>query len=293
MTMTARGRSRDATNAAIESEGTNVPSSPCCATSASVRAVVRLWRATVWPCRARLRARLRPMTASPLTPMFAVARSLMTSTVVADFSLRVFGVSLELTGALHGFGDPTEPRKSRMATELYADIKTAIAHSRHVARAPLRWDPVGHLLSRFGFGPTPGTRAAVAKNGYEWWLTNQTYLGAHQGGYRAHKGVQAVGPQLTLSPYDARQWLASKGNEYGWTIMDQLTQVTVGLQTWSPAQLYESLVDFFSNHLNVPNHSGDMWNTRACYDREVIRPWAMRDFTNMLLAAAKHPAMLI
>ena len=179
-----------------------------------------------------------------------------------------------------------------MATEIYADIKTAIAHSRHVARAPLQWDPVSHLLSRFGFGPTPGTRAAVAKNGADWWLSRQTYLGTHQGGYRAHQGVQAVGPQLTLSPYDARQWLASKGNQYGWTIMDQLTQVTLGLQAWSPAQLYESLVDFFSNHLNVPNHSGDMWITRACYDREVIRPWAMGDFTNMLLAAAKHPAML-
>jgi hypothetical protein len=179
-----------------------------------------------------------------------------------------------------------------MATEIYADIKTAIAHSRHVAQAPLHWDPVGHVLSRFGFGPTPGTRAAVAKNGMAWWLSRQTALGTQQGGYRAHKGVQAVGPQLGLSPYDARQWLAAHGNEYGWTIMDQLTQVTLGLQAWSPAQLYESLVDFFSNHLNVPNHSGDMWNTRACYDREVIRPWAMRDFTNMLLAAAKHPAML-
>ena len=31
----------------------------------------------------------------------------------------------------------------------------------------------------------------------------------------------------------------------------QLGQVTAGLQTWSQAQLYEVLVDFFSNHLNV------------------------------------------
>jgi uncharacterized protein (DUF1800 family) len=74
--------------------------------------------------------------------------------------------------------------------------------------------------------------------------------------------------------------------------MDQLTQVTIGLQAWSPAQLYETLVDFFSNHLNVPNHAGDMWNTRHTYDREVIRPHAMGSFTDMLLASAKHPAML-
>ena len=187
MTITARGRSRDATNAAIESDGTNEPSSPCCATSDSVRAVVRLCSATVWPCRARLRARFRPMTARPLTPMFAGARSLMTSTVVAAFPCVILELVL-IHGGFTWVRGPTGPRNSRMATEIYADIRTALAHSRRVAHAPLRWDPVGHLLSRFGFGPTPGTRAAVAKNGYEWWLTHQTYLGAHQGGYRAHQG---------------------------------------------------------------------------------------------------------
>ena len=76
--------------------------------------------------------------------------------------------------------------------------------------------------------------------------------------------------------------------------MDQLTQVTLGLQAWSVAQLYETLVDFFSNHLNVPNHNGDVWNTRHAYDRDVIRK--LRDSArsrDMLLASAKHPAMLI
>ncbi len=179
-----------------------------------------------------------------------------------------------------------------MSTQFYADIPTAIKHSRHVAKAPLTWDPIAHVTSRFGFGPTPGLRAAVAKHGMRWWLSRQTWYGTHHSGYRAHAKVAAVGPQLGLSPYDARQWLIEQGNEYGWDIMDQLCQVTLGLQTWSPAQLYESLVDFFSNHLNVPNHAGDMWNTRAAYDREVIRPYAMDDFTSMLLASARHPAML-
>jgi Protein of unknown function (DUF1800) len=179
-----------------------------------------------------------------------------------------------------------------MATQICADIPTAIARSTRTAVAPLTWDPVGHLLSRFAFGPTPADRAAVTKNGFRWWFGNQKELGAQHLGYSGHAGVRAVGPQLTLSPYDARQWLKAHGGEYGWTIMDQLTQVTVGLQAWSPAQLYETLVDFFSNHLNVPNHAGDMWNTRHAYDRDVIRRYAMGSFTDMLLASAKHPAML-
>jgi uncharacterized protein (DUF1800 family) len=151
---------------------------------------------------------------------------------------------------------------------------------------------VGLVTSRFGFGPTPGLRASVAKHGMTWWLNRQIWLGTHQGGYQAHAKVAALGPQLHLSPYDARQWLAAQGNQYGWAIMDQLCQVTLGLQAWSPAQLYESLVDFFSNVLNIPNHAGDMWVTRHAFDRDVIRPHAMTDFTSMLLASAKHPAML-
>ena len=179
-----------------------------------------------------------------------------------------------------------------MATQICADIPTAIARSTHSAVAPLTWDPVSHVLSRFAFGPTPDERAAVHKQGIGSWFAEQQKLGAEYRGYGGHAGVKAVGPQLGLSPYDARQWLKAHGDEYGWTIMDQLTQVTIGLQTWSRAQLYETLVDFFSNHLNVPNHAGDMWNTRHAYDRDVIRPHAMGSFTAMLLASAKHPAML-
>ena len=74
--------------------------------------------------------------------------------------------------------------------------------------------------------------------------------------------------------------------------MDQLTTVTLGLQAWSPAQLYESVVDFFANHLNVANHNEAVWTTRHLMDRDVIRKHAFGSFTDMLLASAKHPAML-
>ena len=51
--------------------GTNVPSWPCSATRLRVRSNVRLCSATRYPCLARLLARLRPMTASPVTPICA------------------------------------------------------------------------------------------------------------------------------------------------------------------------------------------------------------------------------
>jgi hypothetical protein len=69
--ITARGAFSDATKSLTDSAGTTSPSCPCRRTSARVRCGERLCTATAWPCRARLRAKLRPITASPVTPMSA------------------------------------------------------------------------------------------------------------------------------------------------------------------------------------------------------------------------------
>jgi hypothetical protein len=180
-----------------------------------------------------------------------------------------------------------------VSTTIWPTIADAISHARRTAVAPLTWDPVNHLLSRFTFGPTAAARSSLAKSGPDTWYQNEVAKAASYRGYAGNPSAAAVGPLLSMSPYDVRQWLKAQDNEYGWDAMDQLTQVTLGLQGWSAAQLYETLVDFFSNHLNVPNHNGDVWNTRHAYDRDVIRKHAAGSFTDMLLASAKHPAMLI
>src|SRR3954469_11759092 len=71
MMMTRRGRSRLSTSSSIEDAGRKLPSSPCSFMSRSVLAWVRLKRATVCPRLAKLRARLLPMTANPITPTCA------------------------------------------------------------------------------------------------------------------------------------------------------------------------------------------------------------------------------
>jgi Protein of unknown function (DUF1800) len=177
-------------------------------------------------------------------------------------------------------------------TKIWPSISAAIAHSAHKAHAPLTWDPAGHVLSRFSFGPTKGDRSYLAKHGVTAWYNAQVAFGKKHPGYSGHKSIEARGPLLRMSPYDVREWLKRHGNEYDWTAMDQLTEVTIGLQTWSSGQLYETLVDFFANHLNVPNHNDEVWNTRHDFDRTVTRRYAMGRFSDMLLASARHPAML-
>ena len=177
-------------------------------------------------------------------------------------------------------------------TRIHASIAAALAAATRTAQPPLTWNPVDHLLSRFAFGPTAPARAWVTRYGIQAWYDNQLTLARTLKGYAGNAAVAAQGPLLAMTPAQAREWMRLNGQEFGWAAMDQLTEVTLGLQVWSTAQLYETLVDFFANHLNVANHNGDVWNTRHAYDRDVIRAHASGDFTSMLLASARHPAML-
>ena len=179
-----------------------------------------------------------------------------------------------------------------MAVHIWPTMAEAVEHSEHHAAAPLIWDPVDHLLNRATYGATSSTRTWLAQHGPDAWYASQVAAGRTHRGYSGNAAVAALGPMLSLSPFDAQTALTKAGNTYGWTVMDQLTRVTIGLQAWSEAQLYEVLVDFWSNHLNVPNHNGAVWTTRHVFDRDVIRRNAMGSFTTMLLASAKSPAML-
>ena len=72
MMTTLRGRSSEATKSAMDSDGRNAPSWPASSIRDCVLAYERLCTATVYPWRAKLRARLRPMTARPVTPIWAL-----------------------------------------------------------------------------------------------------------------------------------------------------------------------------------------------------------------------------
>ncbi|HEX2904192.1 MAG TPA: DUF1800 domain-containing protein [Jatrophihabitans sp.] len=176
-----------------------------------------------------------------------------------------------------------------MATTIWPSIAAAVQNSPHTARSPLSWDPSTLLLSRFTFGPDPASRTELQALGFDGWWARQL---AAPSGYAGQPAVAAVGPLLTMAPRDVRAWMKANGNEYGWDLMNQLTEVTLGLQCWSQGQLYETVVDFFANHLNVANHTDAVWTCRHTMDRDVIRAHAFGTFREMLLASARDPAML-
>ena len=61
---------------------------------------------------------------------------------------------------------------------------------------------------------------------------------------------------------------------------------------YSNRQLEEVLVDFWLNHFNVFNGKGPSRMLLTSYERDAIRPHALGRFRDLLLATARHPAML-
>jgi uncharacterized protein (DUF1800 family) len=61
---------------------------------------------------------------------------------------------------------------------------------------------------------------------------------------------------------------------------------------YSNRQLEEVLVDFWLNHFNVFNGKGPERMLLTSYERDAIRPHVLGRFRDLLLATARHPAML-
>ncbi len=75
-------------------------------------------------------------------------------------------------------------------------------------------------------------------------------------------------------------------------ISQQLNASRILRAVYSERQLQEQMVDFWTNHFNVYAAKQSVrWFTPQ-YDRDVIRPNALGNFKDLLLATAKSPAML-
>jgi len=141
-----------------------------------------------------------------------------------------------------------------------------------------------HLLRRATFGPTPSMLADIRQRGAATWLDEQLHPTQLDDSVmdtllRRYPLISAPLSQL-LALTEPR--LASV----------QLVASTVARQVWSRRQLFEVMVDFWSNHLNVFTPHESTFLTKPIDDRTVIRPHALGRFEDMLLASAKSPAML-
>ncbi|MBB2946165.1 uncharacterized protein (DUF1800 family) [Actinoplanes lutulentus] len=152
-------------------------------------------------------------------------------------------------------------------------------------------DQLLHLLRRATFGTSPSSITEIRKLGAKAWLERQ--LAPASIPDKVTDGVLARLPLAGLGIAEIRgQVTSGKLKQYSWDPMWQLGFAATARAIWSERQLFEVMVDFWSNHLNVTCPSGDVWDSRIDYDRNVIRKFALGTFADMLKASARHPAML-
>lgn len=183
-----------------------------------------------------------------------------------------------------------------------------------------------HLLNRFSFGIQPGQIDEVVKMGLENWLQQQleaslpdTELDKRLAGFDALKmnneeivnhyltpaQIIRLGVQQKIIRNDSlnntdrekyRQELAKVMRASGVKPVQELHRQLVNQKVlravYSNNQLKEVLTDFWFNHFNVSLTKGQSQQYVMSYERDAIRPHVFGNFKNMLLATAKHPAML-
>jgi uncharacterized protein (DUF1800 family) len=170
-----------------------------------------------------------------------------------------------------------------------------------------------HALNRLGYGPRPGDVERVRRIGLAAYVDEQL----SPSGLADPAVEQAVPayPVLARSAADlvreypqptpqVRQQLASgqmsrqaaaemyPPERRPAVIIAQMQAARVTRAVLSERQLEEVLVDFWFNHFNVYAQKGAVRWMLPAYEREAIRPHVLGRFRELVLATARHPAML-
>jgi uncharacterized protein (DUF1800 family) len=141
-----------------------------------------------------------------------------------------------------------------------------------------------HLLSRATYGIWPGDLDYLKLCGKEKWLDEQLHpekIDDTACEYRARRFET-----LLLDPGTCYEY---KKN----VLRDELVRHMLLRATYSKRQLYEVMVGFFSDHLNIDVNKGDAIYAKALDDRTVVRKHALGKFHHLLAASARSAAMLI
>ncbi|MFI7427339.1 DUF1800 domain-containing protein [Micromonospora sp. NPDC049836] len=181
-------------------------------------------------------------------------------------------------------------RNSPSTGRVFASPAAAAAATRVTVKTVLAKDPIRHLASRATFGATPKVLADIKRLGIDDWLREQ--LEPEKIAPTKAELKLAELPSLKLSPTQLRDQ-REQLNERGVDPARETVDATIARQIWSDRQLFEVMVDFWNDFLHVAADFDGGENYRNAFDRDVIRKHALGSYPEMLVAANKHPALLL
>lgn len=146
---------------------------------------------------------------------------------------------------------------------------------------------VDHVLSRMAYGPEAWSRAHVLTLGLRGYVEEQLYPEA------------IADPELDviLAPYgtlalDVHQLHEYVTSDHLVEPLGELKEAKVLRAVFAKRQLEQVLTDFWFDHFNVDAGDGVPSWTVNDYERTAIRANVLGRFEDLLLATARHPAML-
>jgi len=144
-------------------------------------------------------------------------------------------------------------------------------------------DEVSHVLARLSYGARPGDYARVKRLGVASYLEEQVQ-------------PEGIDDRFCESLTRRLESLsASVGTLFEYKdhfLLDELTRGKLLRALYSRRQLYERMVEFWTDHFNIDQSKGDCKWLKTADDRDVVRRHALGSFPEMLRASALSPAML-
>ncbi len=201
-----------------------------------------------------------------------------------DF-LRLVGI-LSAGGALSACA-PVYASLGKNISETFAPSQEV--DTQEIARLPY-WQY--QVLNRMTFGPRLEERLYAYQIGLENWIEEQL-------DYESIEDLETVLRlrQFSTIGMDAADLVDLSDKIFDEQdrrmVPDELRQATLLRQVYSRRQLFETLVEFWSDHFNISTDKGDCFFLKTVDDRQVIRRNALGKFSDLLYASAHSPAMLV
>ncbi|MFN8444715.1 MAG: DUF1800 domain-containing protein [Caldilineaceae bacterium] len=175
-----------------------------------------------------------------------------------------------------------------------ASLHQRLASSPTLPPVLLAFDPSNfRALNRLTYGPRPEECLRVEEIGLAQWIEEQLAPAFIEDGDCEFRLRDFASLQLdAASIFDLYGDKLFDDQDHA-TAPNELRQATLLRKTYSRRQLYEVMVEFWSDHFNISVDKGDCFYLKTVDDREVIRPYALGNFGELLQASAHSPAMLV
>jgi uncharacterized protein (DUF1800 family) len=175
-----------------------------------------------------------------------------------------------------------EPRRVRPPAFDESAFGTVLPET--MAMAPASWgSPTMRLVRRATMGLNSAETTVARSIGYQGWLQRQLNY-TRLDDRAVETRVAALWPLLAQTP---EQLFAANAT----TVRAQLQEATLYRAIVSPRQLYERMVEFWSDHFNIQILK--VGYLKVLDDRDVIRRHAMGNFRDLVHASARSAAMLV